>query len=77
MKTTRTENNLQVNSHLLLSEERYPRKAEVMSVYKHILDKQVWRAAMLLKQTQNWFIKHVWRVVVLSSRNENLNSFVH
>ena len=51
IKTTWTKYNLQVHSYLLLSEERHPRKSEVMSVYKHILDKQVWWAAMLLKQT--------------------------
>ena len=51
IKTTWTKYNLQVHIHLLLSEERHPRKSEVMSVHKHILDKQVWRAAMLLKQT--------------------------
>lgn len=76
-KTTWTKNNLQVHSHLLLSEERHPRKSEVMSVYKHILDKQVWWAAMLLKQTQNWFIKQVWWTAVQFSRNENWLSFVH
>ena len=68
IKTTWTKYNLQVHSHLLLSEERHPRKSEVMSVYKHILDKQVWRAAMLLKQTQFWFMKQIWRAALLLKR---------
>lgn len=39
-----------MSKNLLLSEEGYPGKTKVMSVYEHILDKQVWRTAMLLEQ---------------------------
>lgn len=41
-----------MSKNLLLSEEGYPGKTKVMSVYEHILDKQVWGAAMLLEQKQ-------------------------
>ena len=39
-----------MSKNLLLSEEGYPGKTKVMSVYEHILDKQVWGTAMLLGQ---------------------------
>lgn len=39
-----------MRKNLLLSEEGNPGKTKVMSVYEHILDKQVWGTAMLLEQ---------------------------
>lgn len=39
-----------MSKNLLLSEEGYPGKTKVMSVYEHILDKQVWGTTMLLEQ---------------------------
>lgn len=45
-------NTVKIHGYLLLSEKCHPRETKIVSVYKHILDKQVWRTTMLLKQNQ-------------------------